>query len=57
MRVVIQNHPPESTSIEKVMTQDPECATLETSILDALHTMHDGKFLHLPIVNRGLFVG
>lgn len=57
MRVVIQNHPPESTSIEKVMTQDPECATLETSILDALHTMHDGKFLHLPIVDRGLFVG
>lgn len=57
MRVVIQNHPPESTSIEKVMTQDPECATLETSILDALHTMHDGKFLHLPIVDRdGKFV-
>lgn len=35
------------------MTPNPECATLDTSILDALHIMHDGKFLHLPVVDRG----
>lgn len=37
----------------KVMTQNPEFATLETTILEALHIMHDGKFLHLPVVDKG----
>ncbi|KAM7256012.1 hypothetical protein ACFE04_011753 [Oxalis oulophora] len=35
-----------------VMTPNPECATLETTILDALHIMHDMKFLHLPVLDR-----
>ncbi|KAK9278170.1 hypothetical protein L1049_027730 [Liquidambar formosana] len=52
MRVVAQNLPPESTLVEKVMTPNPECATVDTPIVDALHTMHDGKFLHLPVVDR-----
>ncbi|KAJ6888928.1 CBS domain-containing protein CBSCBSPB5-like [Populus alba x Populus x berolinensis] len=37
---------------ENVMTPNPECATIDTPIVDALHTMHDGKFLHLPVVDR-----
>lgn len=52
MRVIAQNLPPDSTPVEKVMTPDPECATVDTPIVDALHTMHDGKFLHLPVVDR-----
>ena len=36
------------------MTPNPECATVDTPIVDALHTMHDGKFLHLPVVDRGI---
>ncbi|KAJ4966253.1 hypothetical protein NE237_018102 [Protea cynaroides] len=52
MRVVAQNLSPELTLVEKVMTPKPECATLETTILDALHIMHDGKFLHLPVVDK-----
>ncbi|GFZ03776.1 CBS [Actinidia rufa] len=52
MRVIAQNLPPESTLVEKVMTSKPECATVDTSIVDALYTMHDGKFLHLPVVDR-----
>ncbi|KAK9292893.1 hypothetical protein L1049_020874 [Liquidambar formosana] len=51
MRVVAQNLSPELTLVEKVMTPNPECATLETTILTALHIMHDGKFLHLPVVD------
>lgn len=39
----------------KVMTPDPECATLETTILEALHIMRDGKFLHLPVVDKGQY--
>lgn len=37
----------------QVMTPNPECATIDTPIVDALHTMHDGKFLHIPVVDRG----
>ncbi|MBA0879804.1 hypothetical protein Goshw_014507, partial [Gossypium schwendimanii] len=52
MRVVAQNLSPELTMVEKVMTPNPECAKVETSILDALHIMHDGKFLHLPVLDK-----
>ncbi|RLN29222.1 CBS domain-containing protein CBSCBSPB3-like [Panicum miliaceum] len=52
MRVVAQNIPPELTLVEKVMTANPDCATLDTTILDALHIMHDGKFLHIPVIDR-----
>ncbi|RVX18102.1 CBS domain-containing protein CBSCBSPB4 [Vitis vinifera] len=52
MRVIAQNLHPESTPVEKVMTPNPECATIDTPIVDALHTMHDGKFLHLPVIDR-----
>ncbi|KAF0895822.1 hypothetical protein E2562_016555 [Oryza meyeriana var. granulata] len=51
MRVVAQNLSPELTQVEKVMTAHPDCATLDTTILDALHIMHDGKFLHIPVVD------
>ncbi|XP_022730019.1 CBS domain-containing protein CBSCBSPB1-like isoform X2 [Durio zibethinus] len=51
MRVIAQNLPPETTLVEKVMTPNPECATVDTPIVDALHTMHDRKFLHLPVVD------
>ncbi|KAL4590447.1 hypothetical protein LXL04_003377 [Taraxacum kok-saghyz] len=52
MRVVAQNLPPELTFVEKVMTPNPEYATVDTTILEALHIMHDGKFLHLPVVDK-----
>ncbi|THF97262.1 hypothetical protein TEA_008090 [Camellia sinensis var. sinensis] len=52
MRVIAQNLPPESTPVEKVMTPNPECATVDTPIVDALHIMHDGKFLHLPVLDK-----
>ncbi|XP_073013726.1 CBS domain-containing protein CBSCBSPB3 isoform X2 [Typha latifolia] len=52
MRLVAQNLSPELTVVEKVMTPNPDCATLDTTILDALHTMHDGKFLHIPVLDR-----
>ncbi|PIN24248.1 hypothetical protein CDL12_03015 [Handroanthus impetiginosus] len=52
MRVVAVNLSPELTPVEKVMTSNPECAMLETTILEALHIMHDAKFLHLPVVDK-----
>lgn len=57
MRVVAQNLSPELTLVEKVMTPNPEYATMDTTILEALHTMHDGRFLHLPVQDKdGSFV-
>ncbi|GLJ49298.1 hypothetical protein SUGI_1041940 [Cryptomeria japonica] len=56
MRVVSQNLSPESTLVEKVMTPNPECVTDDITIVDALHVMHDGKFLHLPVVGKDGFV-
>nr|XP_043607397.1 CBS domain-containing protein CBSCBSPB1-like isoform X2 [Erigeron canadensis] len=55
-RVIAQDIPAESTLVEKVMTPNPECVTIDTPIVDALHTMHDGKFLHLPVVDRDGFI-
>ncbi|XP_019464597.1 PREDICTED: CBS domain-containing protein CBSCBSPB1-like isoform X2 [Lupinus angustifolius] len=52
MRVIAQNLPPSSTLVEQAMTPNPKCAVVDTPIVDALHIMHDGKFLHLPIVDR-----
>ncbi|KAK7358654.1 hypothetical protein VNO77_00592 [Canavalia gladiata] len=37
---------------KKVMTPNQECATIDTPIVDALCTMHDGKFLLLPMIGR-----
>lgn len=42
-----------SCQLPQVMTPNPECSTLETTIVDALHIMHDGKFLHLPVIDAG----
>ncbi|KAL2347167.1 hypothetical protein Fmac_001167 [Flemingia macrophylla] len=55
MRVVAQNLSPDSALTEKVMTPSPECASVDATVLDALHMMHNGKFLHLPVVDRGCF--
>ncbi|KAM3319328.1 CBS domain-containing protein CBSCBSPB5-like [Capsicum chacoense] len=52
MRVIAQDLSPESILVERVMTTSPECSTTDTPIVDALHTMHDGKFLHLPVVDK-----
>lgn len=51
MRATVQNLDTESTPVEKVMTLNPECLTIDTPIFNALHTMHDGKLLHLPVID------
>ncbi|XP_024518810.1 CBS domain-containing protein CBSCBSPB3 [Selaginella moellendorffii] len=52
MRVVAKGLCPTSTTIEKVMTRNVECASLDTAVVDALHIMHDGRFCHLPILDQ-----
>uniref|UniRef100_A0A0E0FZ65 CBS domain-containing protein n=1 Tax=Oryza nivara TaxID=4536 RepID=A0A0E0FZ65_ORYNI len=38
-----------------VMTTNPDCATLDTSILEALHSMQDGKYLHIPVADKSKY--
>ncbi|CAD6253984.1 unnamed protein product [Miscanthus lutarioriparius] len=52
MRVIAKNLSADATPVEKVMTPDPECATVDMPILDALRTMQERKFLHLPVMDR-----
>ncbi|KAJ1287172.1 hypothetical protein BS78_03G409800 [Paspalum vaginatum] len=52
LRVLAQDLSPDATIVEKAMTANPDCATVDTSILDALHSMQDGKFLHIPVIGR-----
>ncbi|GJN04428.1 hypothetical protein PR202_ga21976 [Eleusine coracana subsp. coracana] len=40
----------------QVMTPDPECATVDMPILDALRIMQERKFLHLPVMDRGVLL-
>lgn len=50
VRVVAEDLNVNTTSVSDVMTPNPESAAPETSVLDAFHIMHDGKFLNLPVV-------
>ncbi|KAL1563646.1 CBS domain-containing protein cbscbspb4, variant 2 [Salvia divinorum] len=51
-RVIALNLPTESTLVEKVMTENPECWSIDSSIVEALHSMHEGKYMHLIVVDK-----
>ena len=58
MSVVAKGLDPGSVSVGEVMSMEPETAGYQTTVLDALHTMHDSKVQHLPVVGEtGEFVG
>jgi len=57
-RAVAKELPLESTTVETVMTPDPEAVSPEISVLEALQVMHDNKFLTLPVCEEdGTVVG
>ncbi|KAG6490633.1 hypothetical protein ZIOFF_051942 [Zingiber officinale] len=39
-------------SLQVVMTVNPFCATLEMTVLEALHVIRDQNFSHLPVIDR-----
>ncbi|MFO1464357.1 MAG: CBS domain-containing protein [bacterium] len=51
IRVLLANAAPE-TPIQQVMTSKPKVLDREDSIAVAVRLMHDGKYRHLPVVNR-----
>uniref|UniRef100_K3WV91 Uncharacterized protein n=1 Tax=Globisporangium ultimum (strain ATCC 200006 / CBS 805.95 / DAOM BR144) TaxID=431595 RepID=K3WV91_GLOUD len=52
MKVIAQSLDPDTTYIEDVMSTDPELTTPSTSVLDALHIMHDSQSLNLPVIQE-----
>jgi CBS domain-containing protein len=48
-RVVAMSLEPSQCLLSSVMTPNPRTATLGTTILETLHSMHNGKFLHVPV--------
>lgn len=55
LRVVAQSLSLDVTPVEKAMTTNTDCATLDTSILEALHSMQDGEFLHIPVADKSKY--
>lgn len=51
-RVVAVGIEPAATALSNVMTTNPYSATLGTTILETLHSMHNGRFLHVPVFDE-----
>jgi CBS domain-containing protein len=57
-RVVAKSLPLDTTPVKDVMTEQPESVLPDVTVLDALQTMHDNKFLTLPVCEEdGRVVG
>ncbi|KAH8046634.1 hypothetical protein JL722_13527 [Aureococcus anophagefferens] len=46
-----------ATPLAAAMTPNPDTISLDATLLDALHMMHDNKYLHLPVVDGTRLVG
>lgn len=51
-KVVSKGLDPAKILLENVMTRQPDTVDSNSSLLDALHIMHDGKFLHVPVTRE-----
>lgn len=57
-RVVAEGTDPAGITLDQVMTPDPVTISMERSLADALNTMFDNRFRHLPVMSRdGNLVG
>ncbi|KAJ8598353.1 hypothetical protein CTAYLR_003014 [Chrysophaeum taylorii] len=41
------------TTVETIMTRNPDVVDAAATLLEAMHQMHDGGYLHLPVVVDG----
>lgn len=53
-RVVAVGMDPNASALSDVMTMNPHTATLGTTILETLHSMHNGRFLHVPVFDENV---
>jgi CBS domain-containing protein len=57
IRVVARGLDPESTTLDQVMTREPQAISAEETLYDALETMQAGGFRHLPVMSGGRVIG
>ncbi len=50
-RVLAKCLPPNETLVTAVMTPNPDSVLPSLTVIDALHQMHDCRYLHLPVVD------
>jgi len=56
-RVAAAKRDPAKTKLVDVMTRQPETVKPSTRAIDALRMMQDGRYRHLPVVDRDHIVG
>jgi CBS domain-containing protein len=56
-RVLAEGKDPAATTLDQVMTYNPDTMTPSHSAIEALRLMQDARCRHLPIVHEGKVVG
>jgi IMP dehydrogenase len=56
-RVVLAMRDPMKTRVREVMTPNAVCASLDTSVHDAMTLMTDRRIRHVPVIERSRIVG
>jgi len=51
-KVIAKGLDPSNVKLDEVMTRRPDTVEDSSSLLDALHIMHDGRFLHVPVTSE-----
>lgn len=57
LRVIAAGLNPENCTVVRVMTPNPDTASPNTTVLDALKLMNEGHYLNLPVLDNGIVVG
>lgn len=56
-RVLAEGKDAAATTLEQVMTRDPDTMPPGKTAIEALRLMHDGGYRHLPVIDNGKVVG
>ncbi|KAG2212291.1 hypothetical protein INT47_001650 [Mucor saturninus] len=57
LRVIAAGLNPENCTVVRVMTPNPDTASPDTTVLDALKLMNEGHYLNLPVLDNGIVIG
>lgn len=56
-RVVAEKRDPATTRLADVMTRNPQTIPPDRPLGHAMHLMYEGRFRHVPVVERGVPLG
>lgn len=57
VRVVAASRDPDTTTLDEVMSRNPDCLPPHAKAVEALHLMESRHYRHLPIVEDGKVLG